>query len=217
LVAALTDRVLREAARAAEAAGGRIEPPMLAMLDEAANICKIADLPDLYSHYGSRSIVPVTILQSYRQGVRVWGEHGMAALWSAATIKLVGAGVDDPRFAEDVSRLVGEHDIPIRSVSHGRNGPGESISLRRQRILAPEDIRALPKFTALLLATGCKAAILDLQSWMAGPRRAEIDAADKSAKHDLTIRAGGTLPAPAAPVDPTPTGSTGSTGRSVLR
>ena len=34
----------------------------------------------------------ITILQSYQQGARVWGEHGMDALWSAATVKLIGAG-----------------------------------------------------------------------------------------------------------------------------
>lgn len=33
--------------------------------DEAANICRISDLPELYSHLGSRGITPITILQSY--------------------------------------------------------------------------------------------------------------------------------------------------------
>jgi hypothetical protein len=39
LVAALTDQVMRYGVRRAEARGGRLDPPMLAMLDEAANIC----------------------------------------------------------------------------------------------------------------------------------------------------------------------------------
>ncbi|WP_307962243.1 hypothetical protein [Salinispora arenicola] len=43
LVAALTDAVFRTAVVHAEAAGGRIDPPVLAVLDEAANICKIND------------------------------------------------------------------------------------------------------------------------------------------------------------------------------
>uniref|UniRef100_UPI001EF649C2 type IV secretory system conjugative DNA transfer family protein n=1 Tax=Frankia sp. Cj3 TaxID=2880976 RepID=UPI001EF649C2 len=91
LVAAFVDQVMRAAVRRAEAAGGRLDPPMRIMLDEAANICKIADLPRLYSHLGSRGLVTITILQSYRQGVGVWGEQGMDALWSAATITFVGA------------------------------------------------------------------------------------------------------------------------------
>ena len=119
LVAALTDRILRAATRAAEAAGGRLDPPLLVVLDEAANICRISDLPELYSHFGSRGITPITILQSYKQGVRVWGEHGMDALWSAATVKLIGPGLDDARLAEDLSRLVGDHDVPVRSINHG--------------------------------------------------------------------------------------------------
>jgi len=34
---------------------------VLLVLDEVANICRIADLPQQYSHLGSRSIVPVAI------------------------------------------------------------------------------------------------------------------------------------------------------------
>ena len=80
LIAALTDTVMRAGRRQAERNGGRLDPPMAVVLDEAANICRIADLPELYSHLGSRGMVPVTILQSYQQGVSVWGEPGMAAL-----------------------------------------------------------------------------------------------------------------------------------------
>jgi hypothetical protein len=115
LGAGLTDQVLRAAVRAAEMRGGRLDPPLLCVLDEAANICKISDLPQLYSHFGSRGILPISILQSYPQGARVWGEQGMAALWSAATIKVIGAGIDDAKLADDLSRLVGEHDVPVGS------------------------------------------------------------------------------------------------------
>lgn len=177
LVAALTDRVMRDAVRAAELDGGRLDPPMIVVLDEAANVCRIADLPELYSHLGSRGIVPITILQSYRQGTRVWGEHGMDALWSAATCKLLGAGLDDARLVEDVSRLVGDHDVPVRSISRGDGRATESVSLRRQRVLPPEDIRSLPKGSALLLATGCRPAMVSLQPWYLGDRADAIRAA----------------------------------------
>jgi len=119
----------------------------------------------------------------------VWGEHGMDAMWSAATIKVIGAGIDDARLAEDLSRLVGDHDVTVRSVSYGRNGPSESASLRRQRILAPEDIRSLPRGRALVLATGSRAAMVVLQPWYAGPRRAAVQAAVAEATAALTARA----------------------------
>src|SRR5664280_2112486 len=113
LVAALTDRVLRAGVVAAERRAGRLDPPLLVLLDEAANICKIGDLPQLSSHLGSRGIVVLTILQSYAQGVGVWGQTGMRALWSAATVKIVGPGMDDADFAEECSRLIGDHDVAV--------------------------------------------------------------------------------------------------------
>ncbi len=177
LIAALTDTVLRAGRRQAERAGGRLDPPMVVILDEAANICRIADLPELYSHLGSRGMVPVTILQSYQQGVAVWGEPGMAALWGASTKKVIGAGIDDPRHARDLATLVGQHDVPVVSVSYGDGRTGQQVSLRRQEILEPADIRALPPGTALLLATGARPALISLRPWYTGPDAPRIDAA----------------------------------------
>ena len=168
LVAAFADRVMLEAIEAAEiSAGARLDPPMVAVLDEAANVCRISELPRLYSHLGSRGVVPVTILQSRSQGQRVWGEGGMAELFGAATIKLIGAGVDEQGFAEELSKLVGEEDIVVTTRSSGRSG-GTSRTTRRERVLPPDEVRALPKFTALFLATGLRPSLVRLVPWMSG-------------------------------------------------
>ena len=177
LIAALTDTVMRAGRRQAERSGGRLDPPMVVVLDEAANICRIADLPELYSHLGSRGMVPVTILQSYQQGVSVWGEPGMAALWGAATKKVIGAGIDDPRHARDLATLVGQHDVPVISVSYGDGRASQQVSLRRQEILDAADIRALAPGSALLLATGARPALVSLRPWYSGPQAAQITAA----------------------------------------
>jgi type IV secretory pathway TraG/TraD family ATPase VirD4 len=200
LVAGLTDQVMRAGVRRAELLGGRLDPPLIAVLDEACNICRISDLPDLYSHFGSRGIVPITIMQSLQQGQRVWGEHGMGALWGAATVKLVGPGMDDARFAEDLSRLVGEHDIDVASSSRDGYGQGSwQTSVRRQRILDPADLRALPKGTALLLTTGSKAALIDLLPWYDGKASGRLTADIESATAQMTRDASaGTTPIGAA-------------------
>jgi type IV secretory pathway TraG/TraD family ATPase VirD4 len=177
LIAALTDTVMRAGRRQAERSGGRLDPPMVVVLDEAANICRIADLPELYSHLGSRGMVPVTILQSYQQGVSVWGEPGMAALWGAATKKVIGAGIDDPRHARDLATLVGQHDVPVISVSYGDGRASQQVSLRRQEILDAADIRALAPGSALLLATGARPALVSLRPWYSGPQATQITAA----------------------------------------
>ncbi|MET7737293.1 TraM recognition domain-containing protein [Streptomyces sp. NPDC005402] len=189
LIAACADSVMRAATAQAERAGGRLDPPMLAILDEAANVCKISDLPDLYSHLGSRGIIPITILQSYRQGQKVWSDAGMDAMWSASTVKVIGSGIDDPDFADKLSRLIGDHDVETTSTSHSESGRSTSVSMRQERILPADAIRALPKGTALCFATGMRAAMLDLRPWYLEPGADELSAASARASKAITARA----------------------------
>ena len=165
---------MRAGVRQAEARGGRLDPPLVVVLDEAASVAPIRDLPKLYSHFGSRGILPVTILQSLPQGETVWGKTGMAALWSAATIKLVGAGTDDEDTATRISHLVGDHAVATVSVSTGRGG-SRSTSLTHRPVLTAAQVRALPKGTALLLATGTPATLLRLHPYYRGPHAHAID------------------------------------------
>ena len=170
VVAALVDRILEVAELAAQARGGRLDPPLVAVLDEAANICPIQALPQLYSHFGSRGIQVLTMLQSYQQGVGVWGTQGMDALWSAATVKLVGAGVDDHPFLQKLSGLIGDHDVEKISTSHGRGrGGSRQYSTTREPVLPASTLRALPKTHAVLLATGRRAGLGELLPWYREP------------------------------------------------
>ncbi|WP_328760358.1 type IV secretory system conjugative DNA transfer family protein [Streptomyces sp. NBC_00271] len=189
VIAGLADAAMRAGVVAAERLGGRLDPPMTAVLDEAANVCRISDLPDLYSHFGSRGINVVTLLQSYRQGARVWGDAGMDALWSAATIKLLGAGLDDADFVEKISKLVGQHDVSTVSYSRSRDGSSRSISYRQENVLPPDKIRALPKGTALLLATGVRPALIRLRPWYKEPNAGQISAAAKAETEAISRRA----------------------------
>jgi len=189
VIAGLADATMRAGVVAAEHQGGRLDPPMTAVLDEAANVCRISDLPDLYSHFGSRGINVVTLLQSYRQGSRVWGEAGMDALWSAATVKLLGSGLDDADFVDKISRLVGQHDVSTISVSRSKDGTSRSTSYRQEQILPPDKIRALPKGTALLLATGVRPALIRLRPWYKEPNAGPISAAAKAETAAITERA----------------------------
>ena len=168
VVAALVDHLLRTTAAAATACGGRVDPPVRAVLDEAANICPIRNLPDLYSYFGSMSIQVLSFLQSYQQGAHIWGRAGMDKLWSAATVKLIGAGVHDPAFCEDLSRLIGDHDITTWTHQHGRHGH-TSTATRPQRILSAADIARLTKTQAVLLSAGRKAGLIRLLPWYTEP------------------------------------------------
>ncbi|MET4224603.1 type IV secretory system conjugative DNA transfer family protein [Oerskovia enterophila] len=205
LVTALTVALVEAAEeQAARSAGGRLAVPLVGVLDEAANVCRWRELPNLYSHYGSRGIVLMTILQSWSQGTEVWGEAGMKKLWSASNVKVYGGGVSEAAFLEDLSRMIGDYDRQGSSVSYGRGHRTVSQQLHRERILDVADLAAMPKGRAVVLASGSRPTLIRTQPWMTGPHaegvRASIAAHDPQAER--TIREAQTeLAAVAATVD----------------
>ena len=134
----------------------RLSVPGLVMLDEAANVCRWGQLPDLYSHFGSRAILVETILQSWSQGVVVWGEAGMKKLWSASNVKVYGGGVTEVEFLSMLSDLIGTHYIDSVQTSSSQQGSSTSTSLDSQeRKIAPVSaLAALPQGRAWVLAPG---------------------------------------------------------------
>lgn len=183
LVTALTVAVVEAAEElAARSAGGRLPVPLLAVLDEAANVCRWRELPNLYSHYGSRGIVLMTILQSWSQGVDVWGQSGMRKLWSAANVKVYGGGVDEKEFLEHLAAVIGDFDKQTSSVSYGKGHRQVSQQLHRERILDVSDLAALPKGRAVVMASGARPTLIRTCPWMSGPHAAAIRAS--IAAHD---------------------------------
>jgi type IV secretory pathway TraG/TraD family ATPase VirD4 len=184
LVTALTLAVCEAAEEIAKrSAGGRLRVPLVAVLDEAANVCRWRRLPDLYSHYGSRGIVLLTILQSWSQGVEVWGREGMRKLWSAATVKVYGGGVSEVEFLQELCKLIGEYDAPSRQETHShRQGRSTSRSVRQAAILDVADLAAMPRGRVVVMASGTRPTLAAPIPWMTGPDAPKVRAS--LAAHD---------------------------------
>jgi type IV secretory pathway TraG/TraD family ATPase VirD4 len=97
LVAALIEDVFATAKRIANASpGNRLDPPLLLMLDEAANIAYLPSLPTMVSAGGGRGITTVNVWQSRAQARDRWGADAERAIWGASTVKIVLGGLSDP-------------------------------------------------------------------------------------------------------------------------
>lgn len=163
--AALAVAVFTEAEEiAAEQPKGRLSPPMTGVLDEVANVVRWRQLPDVYSHYGSRGIVLSSFFQGWDQGIEAFGEQGMRKLWSAANIRVAGSGLSDDKFLPFLSKMVGDHDVVRRSVSHGHRQQ-TSTSINRERILEESDLAALPRGRAILASSGMPAGLIELEHY----------------------------------------------------
>lgn len=173
LTVAVADAGVRKATRSPK---GRLKRPLVMPLDEIANVCRWSELPNLYSHYGSRGIIIMSILQSWSQGVDVWGPEGMRKLFSAANIRIFGGGVAEREFLSEISDYVGDYDKRTRSISAGPGGGSTSSDIKRETTLSVADLQALSRFRAVVIASGAPATLIKTIPWMTSDRAPEVQA-----------------------------------------
>ncbi|WP_436772304.1 type IV secretory system conjugative DNA transfer family protein [Yinghuangia sp. YIM S09857] len=163
--------------RAIESRGGRLAVPAVFVLDEAANVCPWPELPSLYTHYGSRGIVMMTILQSWAQGVGVWGQTGMAAMWGAANVRVYGGGSADMGFLGDLSKISPRFEAPTHRVSwSGFDLFTRSVTRasRSEEVLDEAVLGAMPRGRAWAQLSGGEPVLLRTIPWWEGPYAGRI-------------------------------------------
>jgi type IV secretory pathway TraG/TraD family ATPase VirD4 len=171
--------------------GGRLAVPLVGVLDEAANICRWRQLPDLYSHYGSRGIPLLTLLQSWSQGAQVWGQTGLRKLWGASNVRVYGGGAAEHEFLSDLEKLIGDYNRLVASPSSQRGPAGGSASTSWQLtptpILTVADLAALPRGRIIVMPSGSPPVLAEPIYWWNTPDaraiRESIATYDPSALH----------------------------------
>lgn len=189
LVTALTAATLEAATDLADvSAGGRMRTPLVGILDEAANVCRWRDLPDLYSHFGSRGIPIMSVFQSWSQGVAVFGKEGMLKLFSASNVFVYLGGVRENDFLQHISQLIGTYDRETTSASMNKGVRSTSTSLKRENILEVAELADLPRGRAVMLSSGTRAALLRTVPWFQGPKEQVAAIQASIAAHDPASR-----------------------------
>lgn len=185
LVAAFVEDVLDVARRsAAEQPTTRLDPPLALLLDEAANYA-LPSLPSLISEGGGTGITTVAVLQSLAQARARWGEHEGAAIWDAASVKVILGGGSNARDLHDLAALIGERDEHVQSWNRDHRGQRSlSSNIRRVPILDTGQLRTLPFGTAVVLHRATAPIAVQLTPWTArsdaqAPNTAAVSAADR--------------------------------------
>jgi type IV secretion system protein VirD4 len=152
LVTALTAHIAREARRiAALSPGGRLEPPLTLVLDEAALICPIP-LDRWTADMGGRNVTIHIGAQSRAQLRQRWGDHGAAAIMNNAATILVYGGTRDPDDLHAYSTLSGERQESMPSWDESRRA--SSWSVRTVPVLSPAQIAQLPAQRVMIIRRG---------------------------------------------------------------
>ncbi|MGE3356601.1 MAG: type IV secretory system conjugative DNA transfer family protein [Acidimicrobiia bacterium] len=136
----LIQQAIRCAYDRANANGGTLTAPCLALLDEAGNIAPLRDLPGYASTARSHGITFVSIWQDLAQIKAIYGDRAQTVL-NNHRAKLFGTGIADDATLEYLSRLVGDErrtEVNLSGDLHGgRRNVSEHTNYRRA---APADV-----------------------------------------------------------------------------
>ena len=145
LIGALTAEVAHQVRMHAERSGGRLTPPMTALLDEAALTCGPIPLHDWTSDMGGRNFTLHIVVQSLAQLRDVWGRERAATILGNTGTLMVFGNLKSREDLEDVSALCG---IRLVAVDPDDNRP--------LPVFTPAEIAALPEGQALVLRNGLR-------------------------------------------------------------
>ena len=97
-------------------------------------------------------------------------------MWSAATIRVLGAGVADEKFLAECSALIGDHEEwVLQSASTGRRGERQATrALRKDRAMAVSDLASMPSDRAIVFASGSRPVVIKTIPWTNGPHSAAV-------------------------------------------
>jgi type IV secretory pathway TraG/TraD family ATPase VirD4 len=199
LVAALAEDVIEVARQlAAASAGGRLDPPLAVVLDEAANY-PLPSLPALMSLGGGSGITTMAVLQSLAQTRDRWGREAAGATWDAAIVKVILGGSANADDLADLSRLIGDRPVKEHSETTSGWGAARSVSttVRYRPILEPADIRRIRVGFGLLLLRSAPPIMMTLSPWTArkdaarlNEERLRFEQAVRAAKDANRVRSG---------------------------
>ena len=135
--ATLLQTILTAAYDRSLAAGGALDPPLLIVLDEAANIAPLRDLDTIASTAAGHGIQLVTVWQDLAQLRARYGERASTVV-NNHRAKIVLSGISDPSTLEYASRLIGDGDVRDQSITIDPRGARSTTRAQRERRLAPD-------------------------------------------------------------------------------
>ncbi len=153
LFVTLVREVVAEVYARASATGRPIEPPLLIVLDEAANVAPIPDLDQLASTGAGQGLQLVTVVQDLAQVHERWGGRADTVV-NNHRAKLFGAGTTCARTLGYLSKVLGDAAVRQTSTTAGEHRQRSTTESTTFRPLAPPHLVREAKQGALLLLYG---------------------------------------------------------------
>jgi type IV secretion system protein VirD4 len=140
LFATLVQEIVAHAYDRTTETGRPLDPPLLLVLDECANIAPLRDLATLASTGGGQGIQLVSVFQDMAQIHAVYGRDRAPTIVSNHRAKVILSGIADPQTLEYLARLLGDEEVRQVSATSGWAGRRSTTESVGYRNLAPANV-----------------------------------------------------------------------------
>jgi type IV secretion system protein VirD4 len=146
-----------------------LDPPLLIVLDEAANIAPLADLDALASTAAGHGVQLVTVWHDLAQITARYGARATTVV-NNHRAKLFLSGISDPSTLDYASHLIGEEELVLSATTLGGGGrPSTTRSPSIRRLAPPDALRRTAPGEAVLVYGDLAPARLRLRTWFSDP------------------------------------------------
>jgi type IV secretion system protein VirD4 len=146
-----------------------LDPPLLVVLDEAANIAPLADLDALAATAAGHGVQLVTVWHDLAQITARYGSRATTVV-NNHRAKLFLSGISDPSTLDYASHLIGDEEVLLPATTQGgRNGPSTTRSPSTRRLAPPDSLRRIAPGEGVLLYGDLPPARLRLRPWFTDP------------------------------------------------
>jgi type IV secretion system protein VirD4 len=171
LFATLLQEIVAAAYERANRGGKPIDPPLLLVLDECANIAPLRDLPALASTGAGQGIQLVSVFQDMAQIDAVYGRDRAPTIVSNHRAKVILSGIADPRTLHYVAGLLGDEEVRQVASTKGAEGRRSTTESVAYRTIAPAHIlREMRPGQGVLVYGHLPPARIAMRPWFKDPQ-----------------------------------------------
>jgi type IV secretion system protein VirD4 len=164
LFATMISELLAVAYESAAASGRPIDPPLLLVLDEAANIAPVPNLDEVASSGAGQGVQLLSVFQDLAQVKVRYGERAETIV-NNHRAKLFGAGISDPATLGYVSQIVGAGEFDQNTHSRGERGHTTSGTKTYRDLASASVVRGADPGSGLLVYGHLPPAKIRLRPW----------------------------------------------------
>ncbi len=170
-----------------------LDPPLLVVLDEAANIAPLADLDGLASTAASHGVQLVTVWHDLAQITARYGSRATTVV-NNHRAKLFLSGISDPQTLEYASRMIGDEEVmSAATTAGGTSGPTTTRSSLLRSLMPPDGLRRISAGEGVLVYGSLPPARLRLRAWFDDPTLSSLATTDRGDGESLTQSGSNTI------------------------